>query len=73
MHPAAGERGGADFAEVIQSITRIAGELRKAGTPLPTNDVWVAALALREGATVITCDEHFRAVRRIGAMILRRG
>jgi tRNA(fMet)-specific endonuclease VapC len=46
-------------------------ELRSAGTPLPTNDVWIAALAAREGATVVTCDRHFASIKRVGSRILR--
>lgn len=34
-------------------------ELKRAGTPLPSNDVWIAALAAREGATVLTFHAHF--------------
>jgi tRNA(fMet)-specific endonuclease VapC len=47
-------------------------DLREAGTPIPTNDVWVAALAAREGATVLTFDDHFRCVRRADAVVLSR-
>jgi tRNA(fMet)-specific endonuclease VapC len=45
-------------------------DLRKAGTPLPTNDIWIAALAVREGATVITYDRHFEEIPRVGCKIL---
>ena len=45
-------------------------DLRKAGRPLPTNDVWIAALALREGATVLTYDSHFEQLRRVGVLVL---
>jgi tRNA(fMet)-specific endonuclease VapC len=44
--------------------------LRKAGTPLPTNDVWVAAVAAREGAVVLTYDDHFRLIQRAGSNVL---
>jgi tRNA(fMet)-specific endonuclease VapC len=44
--------------------------LRTAGTPVPTNDIWIAALAVREGATVVTYDSHFDHIRRIGSRIL---
>lgn len=47
-------------------------ELRKAGRPLPTNDIWIAALALREGATVLTYDAHFEQLRRVGVRVLTR-
>ena len=47
-------------------------DLRLAGTPLPTNDVWIAAVALREGATVVTYDEHFQKIPRVGSNVLAR-
>lgn len=43
---------------------------RRAGTPLPSNDLWVAAAAARAGAPVLSFDEHFRFVARIGAIVL---
>ncbi len=49
---------------------RIAGALRKAGTPIPTNDIWIAAHALETGAELITFDRHFEAVRGLPATIL---
>ncbi len=36
--------------------------LRRAGAPIPTNDLWIAALAQRHGLPVYTRDAHFRAV-----------
>lgn len=44
--------------------------VRKAGTPLPTNDIWIAACAARVGATVLTFDSDFRAIPRVGSLIL---
>ena len=53
---------------------RIFGEmlidLRRKGRPLPTNDIWIAATAAQSGATVLTFDEHFREIARVGAVIL---
>lgn len=45
-------------------------ELHSAGTPLPSNDIWIGACAVREGATVLTFDGHFGAMRRVSARIL---
>lgn len=45
-------------------------DLRRAGTPLPTNDIWIAALAVRDGTTVLTFDRHFESIRRVGSRIL---
>ncbi len=36
--------------------------LRIAGTPIPTNDLWIAALARQHRITLLTFDTHFRAV-----------
>lgn len=44
--------------------------LRRSGTPVPPNDVWIAALAARDGAAVITYDEHFRLIHRVGSKVL---
>jgi len=39
--------------------SRIAVNLRKQGTPIPTNDIWIAAQAMEQGAELITSDHHF--------------
>ena len=44
-------------------------ELRTAGTPIPENDVWIAALARQHALPVLSNDIHFdlvRKLRRIG-------
>ncbi len=38
---------------------RIAAQLRRQGTPVPTNDIWIAAQTMEHGAELITTDEHF--------------
>ena len=52
------------YAEIVTS-------LRRAGSPLPTNDIWIAAATARVGSPLLTFDEHFRAIARIGAIVLR--
>jgi tRNA(fMet)-specific endonuclease VapC len=52
------------YADVVAS-------LRRAGTPVPTNDIWIAAVAMREGAPVVTFDEYFLAIRSVGVELLR--
>lgn len=54
------------YAEIVQ-------QLRVAGTPMPSNDVWIAALAAREGLPVLTYDAQFGAIQRIGVRLLQRG
>jgi tRNA(fMet)-specific endonuclease VapC len=63
-----------EILEVDDEAARIYSEilvtLRSAGTPLPTNDVWIAAVAVREGAAIVTYDDHFRLIHRAGSTIL---
>jgi tRNA(fMet)-specific endonuclease VapC len=39
--------------------------LRTAGTPIPTNDLWIAASAMQHGLKVLTTDAHFKKVQQI--------
>lgn len=41
---------------------RIASELAQKGTPIPQNDIWIAAIALQTGLPLATEDKHFREV-----------
>ena len=36
--------------------------LRKKGKPIPENDIWIAAIALRNNLSVITRDKHFKEI-----------
>jgi len=44
--------------------------LRRAGTPIPSNDVWIAAVAAQTGSTVLTYDDHFRSIERVSVEVL---
>lgn len=39
--------------------------LRDAGTPVPTNDVWIAASAMQYGLKVITTDSDFLRIPQV--------
>jgi|JI10StandDraft_1071094.scaffolds.fasta_scaffold781377_2 tRNA(fMet)-specific endonuclease VapC len=41
---------------------RVRQQLRKAGTPIPENDVWIAASAIEHDLPLLTRDRHFRNV-----------
>lgn len=43
-------------------FAQIKDTLKKAGTPIPINDVWIAAHAFETGAVLITYDNHFQKV-----------
>jgi tRNA(fMet)-specific endonuclease VapC len=47
----------------------ISAALKKSGTPIPANDVWIASLALQHGLPIVSQDKHFDIVpgiRRVG-------
>ncbi len=41
---------------------RIASSLRRRGTPLPSNDIWIAAHAMESGAELLSFDRHFQCI-----------
>ena len=59
--------------ETARIYAEIVVAQRRAGAPLPSNDLWVAAAAARAGAPVLSYDVHFRQVARIGAVVLAAG
>lgn len=52
-------------SETSLFYARIYAELRGNGTPIPTNDLWIAALALQHGLPLYTFDAHFSQVKSI--------
>jgi tRNA(fMet)-specific endonuclease VapC len=48
-----------DTSEVFGSIKN---SLKQAGTPLPINDVWIAAHGIETGSIIITYDAHFKHI-----------
>lgn len=48
--------------EVYASLFR---QLRQQGTPIPTNDIWIAAISIQEGLTLVTRDRHFERLPQI--------
>jgi tRNA(fMet)-specific endonuclease VapC len=42
--------------------SRIATQLKRKGTPIPNNDIWIAAQTMEHGAELITSDRHFEKI-----------
>ncbi len=63
------EELGVDYA-TSRIYAEIVVALRRAGITMPTNDIWIAATAARIGVSVLTYDTHFRAIQRVGSVIL---
>jgi predicted nucleic acid-binding protein len=55
--------------ETSGHYAHIRGELKKAGLPIPSNDLWIAALSRQHRLPLMSQDQHFDAVqglKRIG-------
>jgi predicted nucleic acid-binding protein len=48
--------------ETTISYAAVRRELKKAGTPIPSNDAWIAALCRQHSLPVVSRDRHFDAV-----------
>ena len=48
--------------EVAGRYGRLFAELRRAGTPVPINDVWIAAATVDCGGHLLTFDGDFRRI-----------
>jgi len=51
--------------DTTRVYAQIRVELRKKGTPIPANDVWIAALSVQHKIPLATSDSHFGAVDRL--------
>lgn len=49
--------------ETAEIFAKIKQELKQAGTPLPINDIWIAAQTIETGSVLITYDKHFQKIR----------
>ena len=54
-----------DTAEYYSSILN---QLKSQGSPIPTNDIWIAAVAFQHGLELYTLDNHFL---KINGLLLR--
>ena len=54
----------ADEQTVLQYAT-LWNYLRQRGTPIPSNDLWIASLVLQHGLTLYARDAHFKHLPQI--------
>jgi tRNA(fMet)-specific endonuclease VapC len=52
-------------AETAEIFGELKDSLRKAGTPIPINDIWIAAHAIEFGAVIVSYDKHFSKIPQI--------
>lgn len=60
-----GVREAASGLETARIFGEVKDALKRAGTPIPTNDLWIASSAIEHAATLITYDRHFTAIRHL--------
>jgi len=48
--------------DTSEFYAEILNNLRKIGMPVPTNDIWIAAVAFQNGLKLFTKDIHFKVI-----------
>jgi tRNA(fMet)-specific endonuclease VapC len=51
--------------ETAEHYARLFVQLKRAGTPIPDNNLWIAALALEHNLLLITRDQHFERIPQL--------
>lgn len=51
--------------QTTHHYARLFGYLRRRGTPIPTNDLWIGALVVQRDLALFTRDEHFDKLPQI--------
>ena len=51
--------------ETAERYAVILNSLWRADTPIPTNDIWIAASAMEHGLRLVTTDDHYQKVPQV--------
>jgi len=51
--------------ETTHQYARLFAQLRAQGTPIPTNDIWIAAIVLQHDLVLFSRDQHFDKLPQI--------
>jgi tRNA(fMet)-specific endonuclease VapC len=51
--------------ETADVYAQLFAQLRRAGTPIPANDIWIASLSVQHHLTLLTRDRHFDKVPQV--------
>jgi tRNA(fMet)-specific endonuclease VapC len=57
-------------ADVARQYGRVYAGLRRSGTPVPANDMWIAAATIDQGACLLTFDRDFEHVAGLDRIVL---
>jgi tRNA(fMet)-specific endonuclease VapC len=51
--------------ETAERYSLVLDSLWRAGTPIPSNDLWIAASAMQHGLRILTTDAHYQKVAQV--------
>lgn len=51
--------------DTAEHYARLFVQLKRAGTPVPDNDLWIAAMMLQHDLVLITRDQHFEHIPQL--------
>ena len=51
--------------QTTNHYARLFAFLRKRGSPVPTNDLWIAALVMQHDLVLLTSDAHFERIPQV--------
>ena len=54
---------------IARSYGVLKAALLRKGTPVPDNDIWIAAIAMRHGLCVATRDQHFLRIEGLAVEV----
>ena len=57
--------------ETAERYAVIHRHLKERGTPIPANDLWIAASVMEAGTVLVTSDQHFLKVPQIQTLMIR--
>ena len=56
--------------QTVENYGELVAGLAKAGTKIPTNDVWIGAFAKEHGAAVLSFDGHMKYMTSLGVDLI---
>ncbi len=54
--------------QTTHRYAHVYAQLRRQGTPIPTNDLWIAAIVLQHDLPLLTSDAHFSKIPEIARL-----
>jgi predicted nucleic acid-binding protein len=49
-------------SDTVRPYAKLCDQLKRAGRPIPTNDLWIAALGVQHDLPIVSRDQHFDGI-----------